>query len=144
MSRSTRLIKALTADDIGNILAAVTPALDDSTKALATTEFLRQQFTGAGKRTLSQVGHLTLPGGFIINWGLLAQTNNTAMITASYEKPFPTAFLGAVVCGYVGNVPGGAGGAATYNHLNVDPKNLLNLAGTVLAPCTFSFLAWGY
>lgn len=144
MSRATRLIKALTADEAGNILAAISPALDDNTKALATTEFLRQQFTGTGKRTLAQVGHFMLPGGFIVNWGLIAQTNNTAMITAAYEKPFPTAFLGAVVCGYVGNVPGGAGGAATYNHLNIDSKNLINLAGTVLAPCTFSYLAWGF
>lgn len=53
MSKVLDLILGLTGNAATkDVTAQNTPALDDNTKKLATTEFLRQQFTGAGKQAL--------------------------------------------------------------------------------------------
>lgn len=70
MSRVLNLILGLTGDTTTkDVTAQNTPALDDNTKKLATTEFLRQQFTGTGKKSIGGNGYQKLPGGLIFQWG---------------------------------------------------------------------------
>lgn len=124
--------------------AAPTPALDDNTTKLATTAFLRNEFTGAGKRTTAAKGHQALPGGLILNWGSVAAVGSDGYIVEAFSKPFPTAFLCAVVTGYVGNSAGGTVGSGSYNFLSLSALSHIRLVGSLLAPCTFSYVAIGY
>jgi hypothetical protein len=68
MSAGTELIKALTAA-AGVPSAAATPSLNDNTTKVATTEFVRNEFTGAGKQSIGASGYQRLPGGLTLHWG---------------------------------------------------------------------------
>lgn len=63
------LAKFLTGDSSGNLTGTNTPPLDDSSKKLATTDFLTQQWTGTGKQSLSNPGYQKIPGGLVLMWG---------------------------------------------------------------------------
>ena len=103
MSRILDLMFGLTGDsDTKNVTAQNTPPLDDNTKKLAATEFLRQQFTGAGKQSLSANGYQKLPGGLILQWGTFNATmaKSTAQTLETYSGgssiTFPIPFRTAV------------------------------------------------
>ena len=101
MSRTTKLNKALTADASGNVSAANTPALNDNSKQLATTEFLMNAFTGAGKRSKAESGYQKLPGDVVLQWGVATitanQTTTQALTTylGAANIVFPSAFSAA-------------------------------------------------
>lgn len=75
------------------VTAQVTPSLDDNSKLLATTEFLRQQFTGTGKHSIAGNGYQKLPGGLIIQWGTSANIVGGASENIVFPIPMPTAVL---------------------------------------------------
>lgn len=104
MSRVLDLILGLTGDTATkDVTAQNTPALDDNTKKLATTEFLRQQFTRTGKQLLAVNGYQKLPGGLIVQWGsfnsLISKSAAQTLETYSggsaitFPIPFPTAVV---------------------------------------------------
>lgn len=81
------LTQALTSDASKNLTAANTPPQDDNTKKLATTEFIRGLFAGAGKQSTVQNGYQKLPGGLVIQWGLktVAAGNSTVTLPTAYS-----------------------------------------------------------
>lgn len=82
-----------------DVTATNTPALDDATKKLATTEFLLQQFTGTGKRSLTANGYQKFPGGLILQWGVTTAVASTTT-NVTLPIPYPTAIL--IATGNVG------------------------------------------
>lgn len=97
-TKLTKLLLALTAEDDKDVLAANTPPLDDNSKKLATTEFLRNEFTGTGKRSLTGSGYQKLPGGLIIQWGTIANTVANGQRTITFPIAFPTDCIFAITC----------------------------------------------
>lgn len=102
MSVGSRLIKFLSATNGGDVSATNTPALDDNTKKISTTEFLFNQFTGSGKRLAATSGYQVLPGGIIIQWGSTGIITSGSNASVTFPKVFPNACLQAT----------GTGGAA--------------------------------
>jgi len=93
MSAGTELIKALAAL-AGVPSVTATPSLDDNTTKVATTAFVRNEFTGAGKRVLSSTqGMFTLPGGLIFKWGKVDAVASGGGTTVTFTTPFPTGCL---------------------------------------------------
>jgi len=50
---------------------------------------LANAFTSASKQLFGINGYQVLPGGLILQWGVAAQVNGGASITATYQIPFP-------------------------------------------------------
>lgn len=99
MSKILDMLFALSADSgTGDVTATNTPPLDDNTKKLSTTEFLLNQFTGTGKRSLAGSGYQKLPGGLIIQWGTIASTVANGQRTITFPIAFPTGCLFAITC----------------------------------------------
>lgn len=98
MSKILDLMFGLTANaPAKTVTAQVTPALDDNSKLLATTEFLRQQFTGTGKRSIAGNGYQKLPGGLIIQWGTTSNITGGSFGDVTMPIPMPTAVLQVMV-----------------------------------------------
>lgn len=95
MSRVLDLITALRGNPTTKAATAeVTPALDDNTKNLATTEFIRDLFTKPGRRWLHPTGYQMLPGGLLIQWGKSdVPAGNSLGVDMPY--PWPTGILWA-------------------------------------------------
>lgn len=90
MNKVLALIQSLTGNaTTQDATAQNTPALDDNTKKLATTEFLLNAFTGAGKRSKTQNGYQVFPGGLILQWGNTPSVAAGASATVSFTIPFP-------------------------------------------------------
>lgn len=87
-------LKGLTGDRVtGDLTALNTPALDDNTTKLATTAFIRNEFTGAGKRTAATNGHQYLPGGLLLQWGQTSSVAAGAQEVVTFPIAFPVACL---------------------------------------------------
>jgi hypothetical protein len=84
-----RIAAALTADTSLNLTGTTTPALNDNSKKLATTEFLLNAFSGAGKQSKLVNGYQVLPGGLILQWGTQNGINSTAGTSISFNMVFP-------------------------------------------------------
>jgi len=80
---------------------APTAALNTSTTQLATTAFLFQQFTGAGKQSIGAAGYQVLPGGLILQWGTTPAFSGTPA-AISFSIPFPTACVYVAATNYLG------------------------------------------
>lgn len=104
MSRVLNLIRGLTGNASTNdVTATNTPALDDASKQLATTEFMLQAFSGEGKQSIGPSGYQKLPGGLIVQWGGV-QTNSSGVATWTYPIPFPNAVYRVFATAVVSNV----------------------------------------
>jgi hypothetical protein len=72
-----------------------------SSNALAATigalKGVKDLVVPAVANSLTSTGHITLPGGLIVNWGDTSVPDETR-VTATFHRAFPTAFLQAFVC----------------------------------------------
>ena len=89
------LAQAITADAGGNALALNTPAIGNNTKALATTEFVRNEFAGTGRQSIANTGYQRLPGGLILLWGNVGSVSAGA--TATISLPITVTSLFAAI-----------------------------------------------
>ena len=91
MSKALDLIFSLFHDASTNKATAISsPALDDNTKKLATTEWALNQFTNVVKQSIGTNGFQVLPGGLIVQWGSVEKPTTAASIQITYPMPFPT------------------------------------------------------
>lgn len=98
MSKVLDLIHALAGNPTTkDATAQNTPALDDNTTKLATTAFLRNQFTGAGKQSIAGNGYQKFPGGLIIQWGTTSNITGGSFGDVTMPIPMPSAVLQVMV-----------------------------------------------
>lgn len=125
------LALALAADASKNVTAATSPALDDNSKALATTESILNQWTATGKQSLTQNGFQRLPGGLILQWGVASFT--TTGNPVSFPMAFPSACY-IVVTGLLSS-PGGSTFAGSPGLTGFSARLT---AGTTSSHCWFA------
>ena len=76
---------------------APTPALGDNSTLIATTAFV-QAATNKSAQSLAANGYATLPGGLILQWGVVGSTPSSPETYAvTFPIPFPTACFSVVV-----------------------------------------------
>ena len=90
MSLASRLIKAIFANEAGDLTAANSPAATDNSKRLATTEWAKLGFT-LSTGTFGYIKFPTWLGGLVIQWGQVtaAASNGATGTTVSFATPFP-------------------------------------------------------
>lgn len=98
MSLASRLIKAIFATEAGVLTAASSPAANDNSKKIATTEWAAFGFV----ILKASNGHVKFPtwmGGLVIQWGLIDAVASTTSV-ATVTLPWPNAVL--IATGNVG------------------------------------------
>lgn len=88
-----RIARWLTCNTSGDLVAATSPAPGDDSKRIATTEWVKDEFNGAGQQLLSGNGYQKLPGGAIIQWGTTASVPGNSSTAVTFPIAFPTAYL---------------------------------------------------
>lgn len=129
MSSTTRLIKAIFADVSGALTALTSPAANDNSKRLATTEWLYSAMsnvaTAAGFSVSKTTdGYIKFPswlGGLIIQWGKVNAVPPGSAVTVTFVTPFPNACLnnGATINNTAGNGTALSAGVGTPNQNNM-------------------------
>ena len=117
---------------------APTPASGDNTTKLATTAFLRNEFTGTNQ-VMAQPGLQKFPGGFQIKFGSASTVSGVATVT--YATAFPTGTLCAVVTPI-------AGATFTGNPLGTQTASYaptgFNVYGDAGDSISFTWIALGF
>lgn len=115
MSLASRLIKAIFATEAGVLTAVSSPAADDNSKKIATTEWALLGFE-VSKGASPYIKLPTWLGGLIIQWGQVT-TNASTVSTITFPKSFSSATSYMIVGSDVTNdlVSAGNSGVASFS-----------------------------
>jgi len=99
VAQATALLAAMVADSgSGGTKGLVpAPATGDAVKALlGDADFHLAGDIDASKDMTATKGHIYLPGGFLVNWGLYSNLAYNSPQTETFDETFPTACFGIV------------------------------------------------